>query len=40
MPCSAHFADQPRGVTCTTIRRLQCGQNLGGSMARAAAQAA
>ena len=31
---------QPAGSTCTFIRRRHCGQNRGGSSARAAAQAA
>ncbi|MGH3992507.1 MAG: hypothetical protein ACRDSN_08580, partial [Pseudonocardiaceae bacterium] len=25
-PCALHRADQPDGVTCTTIRRPHCGQ--------------
>ena len=30
-PCALHLADQPVGVTCTTIRRPHWGQYRGGS---------
>jgi len=34
-PCSTHLAVQPRGITCTTIRRRQIEQYRGGSSASA-----
>jgi hypothetical protein len=37
-PCLLHRAVQPEGVTCTTMRRAQSGQNRGGSSARRSAQ--
>ena len=38
VPCSEHVADQPDGVTCTTMRREHFGQYLAGSRSRAAVQ--
>jgi hypothetical protein len=38
-PCSTQRADQPRGVTWTTIRRRQALQNRGGSSAALAVHA-
>lgn len=39
-PCRLQRAVQPVGVTCTTMRRAQAGQNRGGSSARRPAQRA